>query len=438
MNVLIIGGKGDFGSFYAKLFKKNGFNVFIKDYDENETKKFCEEKGFNFFEEDYSIIDTIIFSVPNKIAPIVIQQTIPKVKNKTLLIDFCSVKSFVVPEFEKIKNNDLELVSIHPMHGPRLSSISGMPVIIIPISIGKKFEIIKEFFLKEKANIIFSTVQEHDKILSIVQGLTHFSQIVSAEIIKESEIDIKKLKEFSSPNFELFINLISRVVLQNPELYSQIQTENPYNNNMRKKFLEKTLLLEDFGKKSDSEKIKQEIIKSAQIFKNSDEILFSSDVAISALKFLQKTLSEHVGKKILVENILNNTFHYGIIEKVNLKELYISEFKNTNKNTTILALNKLRLTTKKEMFDWKKNNLLERHLDYSFLIPKKSDCNKICKIFNNAKIAIFDCIDEFESEKFPENKKSITLKATFFEDECKEEIDSKIIETIELLGFEKR
>ncbi len=433
MNILIVGGTGDFGSFYAKLFKKNKFIVYIKSIDPK-TKEFCEEKGFYYFNEDYTKIDIIIISVPNEIAPKIVEEISKKAAKKTLICDFCSVKTNIVKELEKLKNKDLELASIHPMHGPRLSNITGFAVITIEIETKKNYEKLINFFKAEKVNIIKSTAQEHDRILSIIQGLTHYSQIVSAQTIKNSNIDMKKLKQFSSPNFDLFTSLMSRVLLQNPQLYSQIQTQNPFNNEMRKIFLKNTKNLNEIAEQNNTKEIEKIIINSSNIFDSTNNILLQSDLAISALKFIDATLKENIGKLFLIENITTQKFHYGIIKEVNQTDVKIDE----GKITTTIALNKIRLTTKKEMYQWKRNNILEKYLDYSFFVPKRSTKEFIVKLFNNLKIARFECVDEFSKENFPVDKKSITLRATFFVDDDKEKIDEIIRNTIFEIGFEKR
>lgn len=434
MNILIIGGTGAFGSFYAKLFKKNKFNVYIKSIDPEEDKEFCEKKGFYFFDEDYSKIDIIIISVPNLVAPKVLTKISKKAFKKTLICDFCSVKSDIVKELQNLKDQDFELASIHPMHGPRISSIKACPVVTIEIKTGKNYAQLINFFESEKVNLIKSTALEHDKILSIVQGLTHYTQIVSAKTIKDSNIDMKKLCMFASPNFDLFISLISRVLLQNPTLYSQIQTQNPFNNEMRKLFIENTILVNEIANKNKPEEIEKIMINSSNIFDSSNNILIQSDLAISALKFIENSLRENIGNLFLIQNITTQKFHYGTIKEVTPLELKIDE----GKITTTIALNKIRLTTKKEMHQWKINNILEKYLDYSFFIPKQTNKDFVVKLFNNLKIAKFECVDEFTKENFPIDKKSITLRATFFVNDDKEKIDETIRNTIFELGFEKR
>ncbi len=433
MNVLIVGGCGSLGNFYAKLLKKNNFEIYITDIlDESLIREKCKLEGFNFFEGNYSQINIIIISVPNNIAISVLKEISKKAKKETLIFDFCSVKSFIVPELEKLKGKDFELASIHPMHGPRVSSIAGYPIIIIPIETGKKFEEIINFFETENTNIIETNAEIHDKTLSIVQGLTHFSQFVSAKTIHDLKINLKESKEFSSPNFDLFMSLMSRVILQNPEIYAQIQTENPYNEKMRKAFSANSVELEKISKAGTKE-LQKEIISSASIFNSLNDVLFESDKAISALKFISKTLEDNIGNKFLIENVSNNTFHYGIIEKIEKNKVWLKE----GKRELCLNLSKIRLTTKKEMFEYRRNNILEKYLDFSFLVDNKCKKEAIVKAFSKIKHSKIEIVDEFKSNKF-NDKKSLTLRIHFFSDDDIEIIKKEVFELINGLGFENR
>jgi prephenate dehydrogenase len=433
MNMLIIGGAGTFGSFYAKNFKEAGFNVSIMDHNCESTKKIATENCLRVLEkEDFSGFEIVIVSVPNESAPEVIQKIGKKLDKGTLLFDFCSVKSKVVDELEKLSSEELELASLHPMHSPRILSITNQPVICIPIKKGDKLEKIQKFFDEKGANFFFSTAEEHDKMLSIVQGLTHFSQFVSASVLKELEVNLKDTLKFGSPNYALFLSVIARVVLQNPELYSQIQLANPYNAKVREVFASKANELATLCNASDSEILKKYIIEETQLFKDPDAFLLEGDKAVNAFNYVTSLLKSYYNKKFLVENMLNHAFHYGKIKELTPNNLIMIE---GQKETTI-HLSKVRLTTKREMLEWKKRNLSPRYLDYSFIVPLEANPKIILNALNSFLRELnFELLDEYSSDDFSEKYKSLTLRAHFFEDIDKKEIDKKIKETIMGFGF---
>jgi prephenate dehydrogenase len=435
MKTLIIGGAGAFGSFYAKRFSEDGFEVDITDSKSTRAKDLCENHNCTSVKEIiYEKYDCIIISVPNAVAPEVLRKTLENAKKGTLIFDFCSVKEGVFKVYNEFSDKGFELVSIHPMHGPRVPSIHSYPIAIIKINTADKFEEILSFFNKRKGQIIYTNQKEHDETLAIVQGLTHFSQFVNASVLRKLDANIKRTMEFGSPNYSLFLNLISRVILQNPELYSQIQLSNPYNEKIRNLFREATDELFEISTHNDAEELTDYLIDEAKEFKDPDLFLLDSDRAVNALKYLITTLEKNKGKHALIENVITNNFHYGIIKDVNNKELTIKEWNRDIK----IGIPKVRYCTKPELREWRLTHLKRKNVDFSFLVDKNCSKEIITKIFISVKDVDFEVIDEFESEKFPEDKKSITLRATYFEDDNKEFIKESIHKIIKGLGFVER
>ena len=436
MKILIVGGAGGFGSFYAKLLSKNGFEIGINDSSTETAKNLCEKNSFEYV-KDYSAAknyDSIIISVPNSSSAEVIRIVSKEMKKDSLLINFWSVKTLVEKELNKISKTGLEVVSIHPLHGPRVDSITGYPIAWIPFREGKKSAEIKSFFEKNKAKIIRTTCEDHDKIMSIVQGLTHYSQFVSAATLKEAEINLSETMKFSTPNYALFLSLISRIVIQNPELYAQIQLSNPYNAKIRKIFSEKAKKLEALCKKNSAENLKKEIIQSGQSLKKDELLLLEGDRAVNSLKYTTNLLETSLGKYFLIENILTHTFHYGIVNSIQGEELILLE----RKNKTKIAIQKIRLTTEKEMQEWKETNLVKHRLDFSLLIPKSSNPKVITEAIKKLIEMPCELVDIYESEKLPEGTKSLTLKITFYDSDEKNEVDKKVKALIPQLGWKLR
>ncbi|MEK6959288.1 MAG: prephenate dehydrogenase/arogenate dehydrogenase family protein [archaeon] len=435
--MLIIGGSGAFGSFYANLFKEDGFEVSIFTRDIDSLKGFCEKNSYSLTNnlEEVKNFDYVIISVPNEIAPKVVKEIAPKLKKGALIFDFCSVKDSIVKELKKLENKDIEIASIHPMHGPRVQSIAGYSVVCIPIKGGKKLEVISESFRSRKANFFNSTAKEHDTILSIVQGLTHYSQFVSAEVLNALEADLKKTMRFSTPNYSLYLSLISRVVLQNPQLYSEIQVSNPSNEKMRELFTKSAVKLEKICKaKNSSEKLEKRLIEDSKIFKDPDVMLLDSDRAVNALKLEVNILMNNIGHKFLVENMITHSFHYGTIKSVDDKEIVIDEGHEEKR----LSLSRIRITTKKEMNDWKKKNLQKIALDFSFLTPSAASAEIVAKCISRMLRSDVEIIDQFYGQKLPTGTKSITIRVAFYDGDTKKEDEEEVKKVLLGMGYSLR
>jgi prephenate dehydrogenase len=435
MKVLVIGGTGAFGAFYAKRLGEYGFSVAITGRDNETGSKFAQKNGLVW--DDMGAIskyDIIILSVPNEAAPKMVKLVSQKISNKSLLVDFCSVKKFVVKELSKLKKMDIEIASIHPMHGPRISNLAGQPVPCVLIKPGKNLEELKKFFIDSGANFFTCTAQEHDKTLAIVQGLTHYSQFVSAAVIKETGLNLKDTLKFGTPNYNLFLSGMARVVLQNPELYAQIQLSNPNNIKMRKLFSKKAKELEKLCKNDSSADLQKYIIEETRVFKDPEAYLVESDRAANAFNYVISVLQSRVGKKVVLENMITHSFHHGRVKEVRGHEVVLSE----GHNDSVLSISKLRLLTKREALEWKRLSLQTRTLDFSFLVPESSDSKVLARCLIKSTGHMFELIDEFKGSKIPSGQKSVTFRASFFADDDKNEVGERVKEIVKGLGYTLR
>ena len=291
MKICIIGGSGAFGQWYARLFKKNGFGVVINCRHSAAGEKAAKQLGVEFeksFSKAVSQADWAMVSVPIEATPSALRRTAEHLPRGALLFDMASVKAGARNALQKIaaKRKDLELASIHPMHGPRAESLKGVPVVIVPVRKGAQFSLLKKVFEKQGAAIVESSAAEHDEILSVVQGMTHFVLLASASALGRKGFDVAHGRKFSSPVYKLFSSLMARVALQNPHLYAGIQLENPANKKARKTFLKEAAKLDGLVSSRRRRAVEKWIGKCAGAFKGrlGEELVKESDAALQAVE----------------------------------------------------------------------------------------------------------------------------------------------------------
>jgi prephenate dehydrogenase len=83
-------------------------------------------------------------------------------------------------------------------------------------------------FRTEGAECTIATPEEHDRMMAVVQGLTHFVTLSIAETVRRLGVDIGKTREFTSPVYQIELSLIGRLLSQDPELYADILLMNPF------------------------------------------------------------------------------------------------------------------------------------------------------------------------------------------------------------------
>lgn len=232
--IAIVGGTGKFGQHLGEHLQENN-EIVISGSSPEKAEKVAEQYGWEYGENSEIVkdADTVIVSVPIAVTVDVINEIGPKVPEDALLCDVTSVKKKPVEAMKKYSD---EVLGMHPMYAPS-NSISGQKIVLCPEK-GKKWTEMEEFWLENDGDVHITDPESHDKAMSIVQGLMHFSELVVAETIRKSDLDGADMSEYSSPVYQLITDLTARMLNQKPGLYGSIQSENPENEKVRERFKE--------------------------------------------------------------------------------------------------------------------------------------------------------------------------------------------------------
>lgn len=87
-------------------------------------------------------------------------------------MDVTSVKEKPTDIMHQYVPEGVEVIPAHPLFGPRIRSLDGQVVVLTPLKRGKWFEILYKFLESENARVIVTSPQNHDKMMSVVHGLT--------------------------------------------------------------------------------------------------------------------------------------------------------------------------------------------------------------------------------------------------------------------------
>ena len=232
--IAIIGGTGKFGKHLARnLEDKN--EIIITGRTIERAKEEAEGESWIPMNQKEAVkdADVVIVSVPISVTVDVIHEVGPHVPDDALFCDVTSVKKKPV---EAMKNYSDEVLGIHPMYAPS-NSIEGQKIVLCPEK-GKKWTEMEEFWIENGGDIHVTDPESHDKAMSIVQGLMHFSELVMADVIRKSDLGGEDTDEYSTPIHQLLTDLTARMLNQQPGLYGSIQSENPENEKIRENFIE--------------------------------------------------------------------------------------------------------------------------------------------------------------------------------------------------------
>ena len=421
MKIVIIGGYGGMGRLFAKLFREEGCDVIVTGRTESKGRKAEKELGVKYMKDNKKASaegDVVIVTVPIDVTIETIKEVAPCVKKGSLLMDFTSVKTEPCRAMDEFSDNAVNVIGTHPMFGPRVSSLEGQVFILTPIRTTKKWmKWITGFLEKHNARIIVSNPQEHDDMLAVVQGLTHFAYISIGKTLHDLDFDIKRSREFSSPIYELMLDIVGRIIGQDPHLYASIQVQNPRVLDVHKAFFKAAGELSDMVRKRDTERFVEIMSKSAKHFDDVDAAMGRSDKAIASLVSELKQLKKGIGKEVALKHIYSGNVHIGVVKDIDPEFVVIDESGVSRR----LKISNITLLDDKERIKHKAERSGTIKRDFSHIFDKEVDENFIAQLleeFNEGIIAV-KVKDVYAGKQIPGGRKSVCFRVSLVNSDVK-------------------
>ncbi len=408
MKVLIIGGTGEMGQWFSRFFKKNNYEITV--WGSSGKVEIAERLGVEFAHDLDAAIssnDIVIVTVPIDITEKVIAETAPKMKSGSLLMDLTSLKVGPTEAMQKYAPNDVEILGTHPMFGPSIPSLHGQIFILTPIEerSNKWFPVMRSLFEDNGAHIEVIDPAEHDRFVSVVQGLTHFAYITIGTTFESLDFSVNESRRFMSPVYDIMLDFVGRILGQNPYLYALIQMENPEVLKVHDAFMQQCSEMSSIVRKKDVEAFTNKMKDAATHFGDTASALRRSDKLINSKIAEFDKLLDSIGQEIGVKHTYSGIVHTGIIEKVTPITVVIKG----GSKLIHLKIENIRLLTEGEMHEWKLDNLDHHLRDISVLIPKGADADVIMELIScNEDIVSVEIIDRYEGIEGTER-----LSATF-------------------------
>jgi len=215
MKAGIIGGTGKMGRFFTPVFERAGYEVMVSGRSTSLTNADLAEQ-----------CDLVVVSVPIHDTVRVINEITPILTEEQVLCDFTSLKREPVAAMLETK---AQVIGLHPLFGPTVPSLRHQTIIVCPERAQEKIVAsLVSLFVSEGALCTITTPEHHDRMMAVVQGLTHFVTLCMAESVRRLGVDIESTKSFTSPVYQLELSLVGRLLSQDPSLYADILQQNPY------------------------------------------------------------------------------------------------------------------------------------------------------------------------------------------------------------------
>lgn len=407
-DVCIVGGYGGMGQIFARLFKNEGHEITITGPTETKGADAASKIGVKYVKDNVSAAkqaDVVVITVPIAHTKETIEEVAPHVKDGALLMDLTSVKGWPCELMLKHSTPKVEVIGTHPVFGPRVGSVDGQVFVLTPVRGQHWMPWLEDILVRHRAKIIKSTPQEHDRVMGVVQGLTHFAYISVGKTLKDLEFDVKRSRDFSSPVYDMMLDMVGRIIGQNPHLYAEIQMMNPDVAGIHDAYLNAAQQLSRAVKDKNEEEFVRMMVEAAKNFDDTERAMGRSDKAISSLAVELNTLKQSQGKEVCLRHIYSGTTHLGVVESVTADEVTLLDGAKKQK----FKLSNLRILDDAEKKKFKIEKYQTAQRDYSLLFPDNLEEELVKRLLISylPSIVAVEIKDVYKGDKIGADKKSI-------------------------------
>ncbi|MCP4897700.1 MAG: prephenate dehydrogenase/arogenate dehydrogenase family protein [bacterium] len=221
LETLVVGGNGGMGGWFARFLRGQGHRVRIVD----------PSPGDSEFEEAPSLpagvvgADLVVLAVPMSVCGSLIDE-LAELGTTAVVVEICSLKGHLAPTFEAARAAGLRLVSCHPLFGPDAKMLSGRTVVFCSEGLVRDRAIVRGLFESTSASLVELDIEEHDRRMGLVLGLTHLSNLVFARSLVLAGVGATEMTQAAGVTFRKQMATTREVSAENPSLYFEIQALN--------------------------------------------------------------------------------------------------------------------------------------------------------------------------------------------------------------------
>lgn len=236
--VFIVGIRGEMGDWFRRYFEalpgcvvrgaRSGVPTAIR---------YAHEDSGGYVPTDQPIeqavreSELVLFSGPLLSTPDLIRSYAPWSSPDQLWCDIASIKAplFEARAYAGVRG---EVLTFHPLFAglPKAGPVSfDGRIVIVCDEVGPRGRALVERFRANGARLVETTRRHHDRMMAVVQGLTHLNAVALGLALRKLDMTAPETEQFTTPLYRLVNAISKRVLSGNGELYAGIQVANRAN-----------------------------------------------------------------------------------------------------------------------------------------------------------------------------------------------------------------
>ena len=220
---LVIGGGGKMGRWFVEFLSSQGFSVEVADPGAVPSGVArVDDWRTTDLKHDY-----IVLATPLGVTDAILRELALR-RPSGVIFDVGSLKSPLRAGLMALKSLGCKVTSVHPMFGPDTELLSGRHVVFVDLGSQEALTAARELFSPTMAEQVVMSLDDHDRLIAYVLGLSHALNIAFFTALAESGEAAPKLAKMSSTTFDSQLDVAARVAQESPDLYYEIQSLNDY------------------------------------------------------------------------------------------------------------------------------------------------------------------------------------------------------------------
>ena len=220
---LVIGGGGKMGRWFVQFLTSQGFGVEVADPSGGPAGvPSLPDWRASDLTHDFIVLATPLGATDALLRDLALRRP------AGVIFDIGSLKSPLRAGLMALKSHGCQVTSVHPMFGPDTELLSGRHVIFVDLGSAEALTAARELFAPTMAEQVVTSLDDHDRLIAYVLGLSHALNIAFFTALAESGEAAPRLARISSTTFDAQLEVASRVAEESPELYYEIQSLNDY------------------------------------------------------------------------------------------------------------------------------------------------------------------------------------------------------------------
>ncbi len=220
---LVVGGGGMMGRWFCEFLSSQGYAVTVAD-PVARPRKLPHVKNWKEASRRFEL--TVVAAPVAASASILADME--QVRHPGLIFDIASIKDPVKGVLKRMASAGMKVASIHPMFGPDTDLLSGCHILLMDVGAPDAAAAAAEVFAGTMVDILRVPVDEHDRLIAWVLGVSHAINVAFIHALEESGQQAPTLARMSSTTFDAQLEVARAVAGDNPRLYFEIQRLNPH------------------------------------------------------------------------------------------------------------------------------------------------------------------------------------------------------------------